>query len=281
MSASRAIASAKNKKAGGNNPNPAVSTPDQYSPNVGASAPSSAPGITKVTIPQALQMLAGRVDLMEEKLSKAFEALEDSKILEKQSENKYLVDAQVFDSLVSRIEQLEEHTRSANIYMTTQTRDATPDTVSKHDLDNVNANLAGLTNRMVEFKDDFIKLQSYVMDTNAKLTEVVFSIPAESMVDYRDIFVKKTEDLSESSVLIPINRMTSTSDISEIVPETMDTSCLERPVLTRQTNEIVFDNDFKLNLKNEVNMTNIEELNLTEHKENVFDNEENAEMSGL
>ena len=47
------------------------------------------------------------------------------------------------------------------------------------------------------FKDDFIKLQSYVMDTNAKLTEVVFSIPAESMVDYRDIFVKKNEEPSD------------------------------------------------------------------------------------
>jgi hypothetical protein len=278
MSASRAIASAKNKKAGGNNPNPAVSTPEQYSPNVGASAPSSAPGITKVTIPQALQMLAGRVDLMEEKLSKAFEALEDSRILEKQSENKYLVDAQVFDSLVSRIEELEAKPK-ANIDVPTQHQPE--NTVSKHDLNSVHANIAGLTNRMVQFKDDFIKLQSYVMDTNAKLTEVVFSIPAESMVDYRDIFVKKTEDLSDPSVFVPVHRMTSTPDISELAPEPMDTSCLERPVLTRQTNQLMFDDELESNIKNEVSMTNIEELNLKEHKENVFDNEENAEMSGL
>lgn len=278
MSASRAIASAKNKKAGGNNPNPAVSTPDQYSPNVGASAPSSAPGITKVTIPQALQMLAGRVDVMEEKLSKAFEALEDSRILEKQSENKYLVDAQVFDSLVSRIEELEAKPK-ANIAVPTQHQPE--NTVSKHDLNSVHANIAGLTNRIVEFKDEFIKLQSYVMETNAKLTEVVFSIPVESMVDYRDIFVKKSEYLSDPSLIVPVHRMTSTPDISELDPEPMDTSCLERPVLTRQTNQLMFDDELKSNIKNEVNITNIEELNLKEHKENVFDNEENAEMSGL
>ena len=269
MSASRALASAKNKKAGGNNPNPAVSVPEQqYSPSV---APPSAPSITKVTIPQAIQMLSGRLDDMEEKLSKAFDALEETRVLEKQSENKYLVDAKVFDSVVSRIENLEGQNKS-----TPQIQQQ--DNISKSELDNVHANMKNVNKQMNMFKDDFIKLQSYVMDTNAKLTEVVFSIPAESMVDYRDIFVKKNEEPSDPGAILPVYKMTSTPDLAEIVPEPLDSDgSLDRPLLQRQTNGPSTDDLFKLNVKPQLDVTNIADISAEEH----IENEEVEELPGL
>lgn len=279
MSASRAIASAKNKKAGGNNPNPAANMQDQkYSPSVGASAPNEGPSIAKVTIPQALQMLSSRLDVMEEKSSTAFDALEETRVLEKQSENKYLVDAQVFDSLVSRIEKLESTNNST-------TSKQQQDNVSKNELQDVYANMGEIENEIDEFKDNFIKLQTYVMDTNAKLTEVVFSIPAESMVEYRDVFVKNT-DLSEAAepdVTIPVHRMTSTPDISDMVSEPIDVSSLERPVLKRSTNNIpTHDGSLKLNINNDFNTTSLDTLILDEHVEkNKSDTEEVLEMPSL
>jgi hypothetical protein len=278
MSASRAMASAKNKKAGGNNPNPAVGMQDQkYSPSVGASASNEGPSIAKVTIPQALQMLSSRLDIMEEKSRTAFDALEETRVLEKQSENKYLVDAQVFDSLVSRIEKLESTNNST-------TSKQQQDNVSKNELQDVYANMGDIEKEIDEFKDNFIKLQSYVMDTNAKLTEVVFSIPAESMVDYRDVFVKKTEDLSEPAVTLPVHRMTSTPDISDMVLEPIDVSSLERPVLKRSTNHHIptHDGSLKLNINNNFNTTSLNTLTLDEHVEtNKPDIEEVVEMPSL
>lgn len=277
MSASRAIASAKNKKAGGNNPNPAVSMQEQkYSPSVGASTPNEGPSIAKVTIPQALQMLSSRLDVMEEKSRTAFDALEETRVLEKQSENKYLVDAQVFDSLVNRIEKLESTNNST-------TPKQQQDNVSKNELEDIYANMGDIEKEIDEFKDNFIKLQSYVMDTNAKLTEVVFSIPAESMVDYRDVFVKKTEDLSEPAVTLPVHRMTSTPDISDMVAEPIDISSLERPVLKRSSNHIgTHDGSLKLNINNDFNTTSLDTLTLDEHVEtNKSNTEEVVEMPSL
>jgi hypothetical protein len=288
MSASRAMASAKNKKAGGNNPNPAANMQDQkYSPSVGGSETNEVPIISKVTIPQALQMLSCRLDVIEEKSSKAFDVLEESRVLEKQSENKYLVDANVFESLVSRIEKLESTNNST-------TPIQQQDSISKNELENVYANMADINNKMDEFKDNFIKLQSYVMDTNAKLTEVVFSIPAESMVDYRDVFIKKTEDLSEPNVALPVHRMTSTPDMSDMVPDMLDpidASSLERPVLKRSTNEIISNNDgsLKLNINNDFNATSLDSLTLggyvetnnNANTEKTANAEETVEMPSL
>lgn len=274
MSASRALASAKNKKAGGNNPNPAISVPEQqYSPSV---APPSAPAITKVTIPQAIQMLSGRLDAMEEKLSKAFDALEETRVLEKQSENKYLVDAKVFDSVVSRIENLEGQNKS-----TPQIQQQ--DNISKSELDNVHANMKNVNKQMNMFKDDFIKLQSYVMDTNAKLTEVVFSIPAESMVDYRDIFVKKNEEPSDPGAILPVYKMTSTPDLAEIVPEPLDIDgSLDRPLLQRQSNHLSTDDLLKINVKPQLDVTNIEDIAREGHiQQNNSDIEEAEELPSL
>ena len=269
MSASRALASAKNRKAGGNNPNPAVSIPEQqYSPNVDV---ESSPSITKVTMPQAIQMLSGRLDVMEEKLSKAFEALEETRDFEKQSENKYLVDAKVFESLVSKIETLEAKSSSPP-----QIQEQ--DNVSKREIENVYANIDNVSKKMFEFKDDFIKLQSYVMDTNAKLTEVVFSIPAESMVDYRDIFIKKTEEASDIKGILPVFNLSSTPDLAEIVPEPLDSDgSLDRPLLQRQTNNPSTDDLLKINVKPQLDVTNIADISAEEH----IENEEVEELSGL
>ena len=238
MSASRAMASARNKKAGGNNPNPALSIQEQSS-TVDVQGSSQSPSVTKVTIPQAIQMLSSRVDTLEEKLQSTLESVEGSKIFEEQAENKYLVDAKVFESIVSRLEKLEGGSFNEKMKLP--------------EVQNMQGDIADIDNKFSEFKNDFMKLQTYVMDTNAKLTEVVFSIPVESMVEYRDIFTKKSDE-QHDHLPVPMNRMTSTPDITEMEFEkTMDPSCLERPVLTRQTNEF-------LGSQVPSNMTNINDL---------------------
>lgn len=262
MSASRALASAKNKKAGGNNPNPAVTIPEpSYSQNVAQQNPNSS-SVTKVTIPQALQMLSNRVDVLEEKVSKSLTDLEENRLFEKQAENKYLVDAQVFNSIVSRIEQLEQipHKNDFN----DQVKNSEP----LKEVQLVQSDLSIISNDLQDFKKDFMKLQTYVMDTNAKLTEVVFSMPIESMVDYRDIFVKKSEDLIEPSIPIniPVDRMTSTPDMSEIDVSAIDPSSLERPILTRHIAHTLTAGDIET-LAVSQNVTSINDIVLPRNSE--------------
>ena len=185
MSASRAIASAKNKRAGLNSPNPAnplSENQSQYNPTSFEQLPPAGP-VTKLTIPQAIQMIISRLDVIDAQMAELTNSIHEVRDFNENTQSKYLVDASVFDSIVSRVNTLE----SNPIVSSTSS-----DTVE--DIKRVDATIQEVKTDIVGFKTSFISLQSYVMETNAKLTEVVFSLPIESMVDYRDIFTKKNVD---------------------------------------------------------------------------------------
>ena len=231
MSASRAIASAKNKRVGLNSPNPANPSMEnqsssQYNPNFDQPPPSPGP-ITKLTIPQAIQMIVSRLDMIESKIGELEQSVQEAKEFGDHTQNKYLVDASVFDSIVSRIGTLEKSTNSAN------NSDVNPTTL--FDIKRVESTIGDVHKEMHDFKNDFIKLQSYVMDTNAKLTEVVFSIPVESMVDYRDIFA---------------NTKNSEENISDIV----NISNIAPPSLVR--NGVACTRNYNINISDEDNKNN-------------------------
>ena len=231
MSASRAIASAKNKRAGLNSPNPANPLMEnqgssQYNPNFEQPPPSPGP-ITKLTIPQAIQMIVSRLDLIESKMGELEQSVQETKEFGDQTQNKYLVDASVFDSIVSRISSLEKNANSAN------NSDVSPNTL--FDIKRVEGTIGGVHKELNDFKNDFIKLQSYVMDTNAKLTEVVFSIPVESMVDYRDIFA-------------------NTKNVEENISDIVNISNITPPSLVR--NGVCCTREYNINVSDEENQNN-------------------------
>ena len=214
MSASRAIASAKNKRAGLNSPNPAnplSENQSQYNPTSFEQLPPAGP-VTKLTIPQAIQMIISRLDVIDAQMVELTNSIHEVRDFSEHTQSKYLVDASVFDSIVSRVNTLE----SNPIVSSTSS-----DTVE--DIKRVDATIQEVKTDIVGFKNSFISLQSYVMETNAKLTEVVFSLPIESMVDYRDIFTKKNVegfDLDDVNI----------TNISDIMPLKLDeTNYLKEP----------------------------------------------------
>ena len=163
----------------------------------------------------------------------------------------------MFESLVSRIETLEAKSSSPP--------QQEQDNVSKREIENVYANIDNVSKKMFEFNMIYW-LQSYVMDTNAKLTEVVFSIPAESMVDYRDIFIKKT-GASDIKGILPVFNL-SLARSRRNSPEPLDSDgSLDRPLLQRQTNNPSTDDLLKINVKPQLDVTNIADISAEEHRE--------------
>lgn len=246
MSASKAIASAKNKKAGLNTPNPATPMPEQQNNTTDIGSQQS---VTKLTIPQALQMIMKRLDIVEERMNEMEASFQETRAFGQQTENKYLVDAKVFDSLVTRLDNLDNNKESLrNIEDNKQ--------VDNEQVENLEKSVTHIQNGINDFKNDFVKLQSYVMDTNAKLTEVVFSIPTESMVEYREIFTKKTdEDINQKEDVNIENqcRDVSVPDINELSKLDLASLGLEPPVLKRQTNQILEPDD-------NIHVTNINDI---------------------
>ena len=246
MSASKAIASAKNKKAGLNTPNPATPMPEQQNNTTDVGSQQS---VTKLTIPQALQMIMKRLDIVEERMNETEASFQETRAFGQQTENKYLVDAKVFDSLVTRLDNLENNKEPLrNIEDNKQ--------VDNEQVENLEKSVTDIQNGINDFKNDFVKLQSYVMDTNAKLTEVVFSIPTESMVEYREIFTKKTdEDIKQKEDMNSViqSREVSVPDIDELSKLDLASLGLEPPVLKRQTNQILEPDD-------NIHVTNINDI---------------------
>lgn len=241
MSASRAIASAKNKKAGLNSPNPATTIPEQQNNTTDVEPQQSA---TKLTIPQALQMIMKRLDIVEERMSELETSFQETRAFGQQTENKYLVDAKVFDSIVSRLDNLENN------------KEPLRNIEDKKQVEDLEKSVTHIQNGINDFKNDFVKLQSYVMDTNAKLTDVVFSIPTECMVEYREIFAKKTnEDIKqkEDDNIDNQSKEVSVPDINELSKIDLASADLEPPVLKRQTNDPFY-------LDNNINVTNINDI---------------------
>jgi hypothetical protein len=246
MSASKAIASAKNKKAGLNSPNPATPFSEQQNNTTDVGSQQSA---TKLTIPQALQMIMKRLDIVEERMNEMETSFQETRAFGQQTENKYLVDAKVFDSLVTRLDNLENNKEPLrNIEDNKQ--------VDNEQVENLEKSVTDIQNGINDFKNDFVKLQSYVMDTNAKLTEVVFSIPIESMVEYREIFTKKTdEDIKQKEDMNSViqSREVSVPDIDELSKLDLASLGLEPPVLNRQTNQMLEPDD-------SIHVTNINDI---------------------
>ena len=240
MSASKAIASAKNKKAGLNSPNPATPIPEQQNNNNSDMDPQQLS--TKLTIPQALQMIMKRLDIIEGRINELETSFQETRAFGQQTENKYLVDAKVFDSLVTRLDNLENN------------KEPLRNIEDNKQVENIEKSVTHIQNGINDFKNDFVKLQSYVMDTNAKLTDVVFSIPTECMVEYREIFAKRTnEDIKQKEHINSENKTKEVSvpDINEL--NKRDLEGLEPPVLKRQTND-------PFNLDDNINVTNINDI---------------------
>lgn len=174
MSSSRSLASARNKRAAGN-PNPTVpgNSNEQVRP-VPEAVTSQKTTPAKMSLPQAIQRIGERLnnlELFSETTTKVVDEIQD---FHTNTSDKYIVDADVFTSIVSRIEALE-----ANV----DNKSGTTKSISTST--NIPDNI---TNDIDDLKSHLIRLQTYVMQTNAKLQDIVFSTNGSSLVTFDDVF---------------------------------------------------------------------------------------------
>ena len=236
MSASRALASARNRKAGQNTQSPSVPYPE---PTNGTMIP---PGVippaapTKISIPQAIQMLGNRIDILETSLqSKTDGGSGDSNMME-ELEGKFVVDADVFQDIINRLESLEGKV-AVITHNQNQTMENNLDGDMKNKLDMAlanNQNVSTVLEDMNTMKNTILSLQSFVMETHAKLSEYVFQLPNETNADYSQIFKPASSSAN-------INETTESSKSAFEFPSEIPTGSLERPILERQTNISVED----------------------------------------
>lgn len=173
MSSSRSLASARTKRAAGNPTIPGnTEQPDQNQP-----APVQQP-VTKLSLPQAINRIGDRLNHLELFAETTTAVVDEIQDFHSNTSDKYIIDTNVFTSLVSRIEALEGTTpvKSENDVSAILSSPSSPSVASS------------VTNDITELKTHLIRLQTYVMETNAKLQDMVFTGNGSSIVNFGDIF---------------------------------------------------------------------------------------------
>tara|TARA_Y100000816_G_scaffold286143_1_gene266806 strand:- start:10223 stop:11260 length:1038 start_codon:yes stop_codon:yes gene_type:complete len=327
MSASRALASARNRKAGGNNPSPSTPYQDnnsfsQNDPIQGMSTPTGAP--IKISMAKAIQLLGERISGVEQMVSTNMQIREDTNsIINSQvnsdMENKYLVDKEVFDDIISRVSTLEIATGNESSSDTSDivTRIETLEKQSTKsgntlDTDDINQKIASLQstqplvsdlmNLQSELTNNFasndnlvtslrkevedlkmavVNLQKFTMETNSRLSDIVFS-ESRNGAEFTELFKDHPIDdhpvptisISEDVELDLPNEGNNIidEDASNVID--FNTSTLKPPTLVRSETHI-YNKDLvpKTAISESTSSPNVFEKMTNSHSEDVLKEE--------
>ena len=123
-------------------------------------------------------MMERRLGTLEDFMQNSGDIMESVTSFNEDTKQKYIVDADVFQSIVDRIEALE-----TGKTVTQNTQDSLATHVP-------NEQLQAALSEIDVLKDTIIQLQTFVMETHKKLSDIVFSPPAvnDIVTDYTNIF---------------------------------------------------------------------------------------------
>jgi len=170
MSSSRSLASARTKRATGN---PTIPNEPEQSLQSQQTYSNAPPPGTKLTLPQAFSKINDRLNNFELFAETTTGVINEIQEFHSNTSDKYIVDKEVFTSIVSRIDTLER-TQSDKIGSDISATSSSSSSTILNDID--------------ELKTHLIRLQTYVMETNAKLQDIVFRTNGTSLINFDDVF---------------------------------------------------------------------------------------------
>lgn len=229
MSGNRANASARNKRAGGadinSNGGPSP-MPGQRGPGQGYPGQGQQMAQPKLSISDAIGLITLRLGRVEQLVQTIQTSPNDPTSIPEDNGNNVLVDKQVFDNIVKRLETLEKQKVSlapgltppqalAQAHSQAQAQVQSQATLSqlvsiqKYDIfvkdvarefkemkDLIAAKptaTSALTNEIAELKEMLLKLQTFTMETNSKLVNMIFSDSAQ----FEILEQEDTEEIDE------------------------------------------------------------------------------------
>lgn len=253
MSSNRANAAARQRRAGGNEqqppPIPGRGPPQNMQGRPGQQqqmAPPNAPiGLPKqMTIQNAIALITirlGRVETMVQNMDSESDGIQNSN-----NENGVIIDKGVFDNMVSRLDALERGHKllstkatapvalSLSPTIVTAPTIVPPTKVDNESVTKLTESVEVLKAEIAQVKDLLLKLQSFTMETNQKLADIVFSEEPgqdqdqeQEMDENRIMFLQQNmTDLDSNSIMNMsvslkdlIQKELAETDISEIIEE--------------------------------------------------------------
>ena len=228
MSSNRANAAARQRRAGGNDqqppPIPGRGPPQnmQGRPGQQQMAPPNAPiGLPKqMTIQNAIALITirlGRVESIVQNLDSESDGIQNQN-----SENGVIIDKGVFDNMVSRLDALERghkllSTKTTAPIVTVPTIvpaivPAIVTTANNESVTKLTESVEVLKAEIAQVKDLLLKLQSFTMETNQKLADIVFSEEPDQGQDQ-----DQEQEMDENRQLVFLQQNMSDLDSNSIM----------------------------------------------------------------
>ena len=234
MSSNRANAAARQRRAGGNDqqppPIPGRGPPQnmQGRPGQQQMAPPNAPiGLPKqMTIQNAIALITirlGRVESIVQNLDSESDGIQNQN-----SENGVIIDKGVFDNMVSRLDALERghkllSTKTTAPIVTVPTIvpaivPAIVTTANNESVTKLTESVEVLKTEIAQVKDLLLKLQSFTMETNQKLADIVFSEePDQGQDQDQDQDQDQEQEMDENRQLVFLQQNMSDLDSNSIM----------------------------------------------------------------
>ena len=237
MSSNRANAAARQRRAGGNDqqppPIPGRGPPQnmQGRPGQQQMAPPNAPiGLPKqMTIQNAIALITirlGRVETIVQNLDSESDGIQNSS-----NENDVIIDKGVFDNMVSRLDALERGHKllstKTNAPIVTAPIVTVPTivpaivpaivtTANNESVTKLTESVEVLKAEIAQVKDLLLKLQSFTMETNQKLADIVFSEEPDQGQD-QDQDQDQEQEMDENRQLVFLQQNMSDLDSNSIM----------------------------------------------------------------
>lgn len=238
MSSSRSLASARTKRANGNSTIPGPTELVEQSSQSKMQQP-----IVKLSLPQAINRINERLNTLELFAEATTTVVDEIQNFHTNTSDKYIVDRDVFTSLVSRIETLE---RTTSVSLESGGSNTLP---TKPTASNV-------TNDIEELRKHLIRLQTYTMETNANLQDMLFSKNGTSVVNFNDIF----SDPNSTPPTPPILAQNTTKVSQNTDPNTVLNESTNTPDNNELDVEDELDNDDGWTLKSDETLMSDDDL---------------------
>ena len=233
MSASRANASARNRRAGGIE----IAPPQQQqnargAPRPGQNARPGRGGQQQSQIPQskpqisisdAIGLVSLRIGRLEQFMFKInHEGIPNSEDLNL-SENERIVDENVFRSIVSRIEQLEESASNSGCNNQITSSNTPEINIENHPfVVELNKKINAQQTSIYELKDMILKMQNFAMETSISLKALVEQYESDKLYESQELLYNIDNNFVEGENLEPSEVIEEVTQLSNLNKEDLE-----------------------------------------------------------
>ena len=161
---------------------------------------------TKLSISDAIALITlrlGRVETYIQKIQiEGVPSSNNGEYVMEHDDNARIIDEDVFKNIISRLDALERGHKNMALLSKQSALSNPTSNVDASELNSIHENISSLQNETGEIKDLVLKLQTYTMETNARLLDIVLNNQSDE-IEFEHII--PSQEINENNIFVDNN----------------------------------------------------------------------------